>query len=96
VRIVYDREHCEGNFKCVAQDQDDFAVGEDNKADLEGGQEERPGLWTKDVAGDEAVARARAGAKACPPQVIQVIDTETGEVLEGPEQLPIQGQAPTP
>jgi len=83
-RIEYTRNKCIGAFACVSIDTDTWAMNDDNKADLVNGQkvqEEKDGkdeIWVKEV---DELGNLVEGARACPVNVIKIIDTQTGEVL---------------
>lgn len=91
-KIVYDRRNCEGYFVCVTMAPDDFKEDEnrdgDDVAELLGGKEPDDGLWTKTIDEDD-VEEALSAAQGCPADVIKVLDDD-GNVLEGPETLPIE------
>lgn len=92
-KIIYDRKNCEGYFVCVTMDPDSFEDGEEDgedKADLVGSdvEEKEEGLLVKEIDEDDVDAAMQA-ASGCPADVIKVVDDD-GEVLEGPEELPIE------
>lgn len=90
-KVVYDRKHCEGYFICVTMSPDDFTEDEDDgedKAELLGANEVSDGLWEKEIDDDQLEDAVQA-AKGCPADVIKVVDDE-GNVIEGPEELPVE------
>lgn len=94
-KVLYDRKNCEAFWVCVAAAPDDFDENKEaNTADLIKGREIAPGLWEKEI--DEAgVDEAIAAANGCPSDVIRVVDDD-GNLLAGPEKLPVEEEAATP
>lgn len=82
ILIEFDREPCIGDFLCVDQDPAHWEPGDDGKAVLVGGDEEESGVYVLEDGVDEAgVEDAVAAGDACPVQIINVKDRETGEYL---------------
>lgn len=83
-RVEYIRNKCIGAFACVSIDPDHFAMNDDNKADLVRGtkvQEEANGkdeLWVFET---DDLGNLAEGARACPVNIIKVIDKQTGKIL---------------
>jgi len=67
-RIELNRSKCQAYGKCAATAASFFALGEDRKVRLIGGDE----------TSDDAVVKA---AKSCPYRVIAIVDAESGEQL---------------
>lgn len=88
-KVVYDKKNCDGFFICSAQAPELFEeLDEVNKVDLIEGNEISDDLFEREIEDDMKDA-AIAAADGCPVDVIKVVDDE-GNVLEGPEELPIQ------
>lgn len=88
-KIVYDKKNCDGFFVCSAQAPEHFEeLEEENKVDLIEGEKVETDLFEKEIDEDE-VDVAVAAADGCPVDVIKVIGDD-GEVLAGPEELPIE------
>lgn len=98
-RVEFDIRHCEGNFNCIGAAPDLFVTLTGGlKADLIGHEMHARGFQTLDIEADSLEAAIEA-ARVCPPQVIRVVDLDTGDILEGPEELPVEQAAeegPTP
>ncbi len=78
-RIVYDRDACIGAAACEDLDPDRFKINpDDGKADLEGGKEDKPGLFIMEV---DDVSDSLKAAKACPVQAIKIKDLENNKDL---------------
>ena len=80
LRIVYNKNGCVGAGHCVLSDIDNFKLDKDFKADLIGGKEQEPvkGVYYKEIETYEPHQIINA-ARTCTPQVIGVIDLETGK-----------------
>jgi len=77
--IEYNRDTCIGMFQCVAE-WDAFERDEDaGKAVLADSDEEREGVFVRDVP-DDAEFDAKFAARACPVEAITVYDDD-GEQL---------------
>lgn len=86
-KIRYDKEGCEGFWVCTAADPRFKEDAEANKAILEGAKEIEPGLYELEI--DEDIDLAEQAADGCPVDVINVLG-EDGDVIAGPEELPIE------
>ena len=80
LRIIYNKNGCIGAGHCVLSDIDNFKLDKEFKADLIDGKEEGPvkGVFYKEIETYEPHMIINA-AKTCTPQVIGVIDLETGK-----------------
>lgn len=80
LRIIYNRNGCVGAGHCVLSDIENFKLDKDFKAVLIGGKEQGPvkGVFYKEIETYEPHMVINA-AKTCTPQVIGVIDLETGK-----------------
>lgn len=88
-KIVYDRKNCEGFLVCVSTAPEDFEEADDGLADLiKGAEQDEEGLFVKEIP-DDRVDEAISAAEGCPADVIKVVDDD-GNVVEGPEELPIE------
>lgn len=88
-KIVFDRKNCEGLFVCSASDPDTWEENVDeNKVDLVDGKELDDGLYELEIDADR-LELALEAAEGCPVDVIKVLDDD-GNVLAGPEELPIE------
>lgn len=82
-RVEYDRPGCIGAGSCVAVQPERWVILDEqteNKADLRGGHEEKPGLWVLEFS-EEEFEQFRSAATMCPVQVIKLFNIETGEQL---------------
>lgn len=75
LKIIYNRKNCIGAGACAAMDPDHFEMADDGKADLKGGKEV-DGKFELEVEESDAVKEA---AKACPVEVIKIVNMDTGE-----------------
>lgn len=88
-KVVYDKKNCDGFFICSAQAPELFEeLDEENKVDLIDGDEISEDLFEREI-GEELEDAAIAAADGCPVDVIKVLDDD-GNLLEGPEELPIE------
>ncbi len=89
-RIDFDIRHCEGNFNCVGAAPDYFfALPGGLKADLADHGKDPAGFITREIEAAD-LEQAIEAARVCPPQVIRVIDLDTGDVIEGPKKFPVE------
>lgn len=81
-KVIYDRSECIGVLTCSAFYPERWAIGQDNKADLVGGSEnkDKQGTWVLEFDESE-LARFKESAEVCPVNVIHVFDMETGEKI---------------
>ncbi len=70
-KIIFDRENCIGAYACLAIAPDTWKEGDDGKAILE-----------REVFDEEDLQRQVEAAKACPVNVIKIVDAETGEEVD--------------
>ncbi|MBN1275185.1 ferredoxin [Candidatus Woesearchaeota archaeon] len=68
--ITFDRDGCIGAAACVSENEANWRMGTDGKADV----------LKRDIEEDELAAN-KAAAEACPVGVIHIMDNETGERL---------------
>lgn len=89
-KVVYDKKNCDGFFICSAQAPELFEeLDEENKVDLVEGEEVSDDLFEREIDEGDITDAAIAAADGCPVDVIKVLDDD-GNVLEGPEELPIE------
>lgn len=83
LKIVYDRLGCIGAAACASIDPINFVMNtSDGKADLTKSEmQENKSVKILEVANQEELTRIVESAKACPVNIIEVVDTETGEKL---------------
>jgi ferredoxin len=77
-KIMFDRSACIGAGACAAMDSANFKMAGDGKADLIGGKDIGGGKFEAIVEGSPSVVE---GAKACPVEVIKIVNAETGEKI---------------
>ncbi len=70
-KIIFDRENCIGAYACLAIAPDTWQEGDDGKAVL-----------VREVFDEEDLQRQVEAAKACPVNVIKIVDAETGEEID--------------
>lgn len=70
-KIVFDRENCIGAYACVAVAPDTWQEGDDNKANL-----------VKTEFDEDELPKQIEAAKACPVNVIKIVNQETGEEID--------------
>jgi len=87
-KVCYDRKNCEGYFVCVTMAPELFEEADDDKVDLLGGKEQEDGLFVKEID-EDGLEDAKQAAVGCPADVIKVV-ADDGELLAGPEELPIE------
>lgn len=90
-KVIYDRTNCEGFWVCTAVDPSFVENEKDDKADLEGATEVEDGLLVLEVDDEEAIELAAQAAHGCPVDVIRV-ETEDGETIAGPEEVPLEDE----
>ena len=79
MRVEFDRDTCIGMFQCVAE-WEAFRKDEDaGKAVLVDGEEERDGVFVREVP-EDAEFDAKFAARTCPVDAITIYDDE-GEQL---------------
>jgi ferredoxin len=78
VKIIYDRANCIGAGACAAMDSLRFKMVGDGKAELINGKNIGEGKFELEVDEDPNLIQA---AKACPVEVIKIINAETGEKI---------------
>ena len=83
LKVVYDRNGCIGAAACASIDPINFVMNAgDGKADLTGSEKE--GIYSVkivSVSNEQELTRVVESAKACPVNIIEVRDLETGEKL---------------
>ncbi len=72
-KIIYDRVKCIGAGACAAMDPEHFKIATDGKADLINGKDIGEGKFELEVEGSQSVIE---GAKACPVEVIKIINLD--------------------
>ncbi len=70
-KILFDRENCIGAYACLAVAPDVWKEGDDGKAILE-----------REIIDEDDLQRQIEAAKACPVNVIKIVDAETGEEVD--------------
>ena len=80
LKIVYNRKGCIGSSHCILSDPYNFELDEEIRAVLKGGEElpGAKGVFVKVIETDQPHLVINA-AKTCTPQVISIIDLETGK-----------------
>jgi len=83
LKIVYDRLGCIGAAACASIDPINFVMNtSDGKADLTKSEmQENKSVKILEVANQEELTRVVESAKACPVNIIEIVDLETNQKL---------------
>ena len=70
-KIIFDRENCIGAYACVAIAPETWQESDDGKANL-----------VSDEFDESELPKQIEAAKACPVNVIKIVNAETGEEVD--------------
>ena len=80
-KVVYDRTNCIGAAACVTAHPKKWQIVGDGKADLGGAQKKENNELQELIITEKELEAMKQAAKACPVNVIHIIDLKTNKKI---------------